>query len=143
MNGKPGDYEDKIIEVWPPDIESYLRKNGKKTDMIPKHNPECSAINESKGLKIKNPLKNGFYMVSKALSPAEQKIALKAESNSNAGEIYWLVDDNIIASGLPDKTYFMEPKLGKHTITVKNLNGQYDTVEIQVLEEASALNCNN
>ena len=134
MNGKPKEYKEKIVEIWSPDIASYLRMNGKSFDVIPKHNPLCFAINDKKGLKIKSPLKGGVYTISKALSVDEQKIALKAESDVNNEDVYWFVDNVVIAKGSPDETFFIKPDPGKHKITVMNSRGQYDTVETIVSE---------
>lgn len=135
MNGKPKEYEKKIIEIWLPDIASYLRKNGKGFDTIPKHNPLCTAINDKKGLKIKSPLKGGVYTITKVLPVDEQKIALKAESDAGSNDdIYWLVDNVIIAKGSPDETFFIKLDPGNYKITVMNSRGQYDTVETVVSE---------
>lgn len=135
MNGRLNDYTEKIYEVRPPDISTYLRKNGNTNLAIPPHNPLCSAIDRDKNLRIKSPLKNGHYVICKALPSEKQKIALKAECNTNSEEIYWKVDDILFAKGSPDKIFFINPDPGIHTVTVMNLKGQIDTVTIKIAEE--------
>lgn len=132
MNGLPGEYADTIIEMWPPDVASFLRKNGKKGTIIPKHNSECTAFFSAKVLKIKSPLSNSYYALNSALPIENQKIELNAQSVNPEAEVFWYVDDYLLARGFPDQKVFMQPTSGKHLITVMDARGAFDTVSINV-----------
>lgn len=132
MDGLPGEYKDKIIEVWPPDVASFLRKNGRRVTMVPEHNNTCTVFASAKELKIESPLPNSHYVLNSTLPAESQKIELNAQSVSSETEVYWYVDDHLLARGSPDQLVFMQPTVGKHIITVMNARGAYDTVSINV-----------
>ena len=132
MAGKREEYTTEIVEVWPPEIASFLRQQGKTATTIPQHNPHCPAIARSKGLKIKSPLPGGSYVLTKALSLAEQRIPLQVHSQRKEPIVYWYRDDIFIGQGSPDKICFLDPLPGLHQITVVNSLGQFDSVKIRI-----------
>ncbi|MDD5491966.1 MAG: penicillin-binding protein 1C [bacterium] len=135
MDGLPGEYKDKVIEIWPPDVASFLRKNGRKVATTPEHNTTCTVFASAKELKIESPLPNSHYVFNPALPAGSQKIELTAQSVNPGTEVYWYVDDCLLARGSPDKMVLMQPAIGEHKITVMNARGAYDTVSINVQKE--------
>ena len=135
MNSSPEKYSSKIVEIWPPDVASYLRNVNKKVETIPKHNPDCNAIETRKGLKIKSPMPNGCYVITSVLPVKTQKIMLKVQSDVSCEVVYWFVDDRLIAQGSSDKEFYIAPVEGDHTVVVMNTRGQFDSVKLKVKKD--------
>lgn len=132
MSGFPKEYYSKIVEIWPPDVASFLRSRNKEVESIPKHNSDCNAIEARKGLKIKSPMPNGCYVITSALPVKTQKIMLKVQSDISCETVYWFVDDRLIAQGSSDKEFYVAPVEGEHTVVVINVRGQFDSVKLKV-----------
>lgn len=135
MDGTPDEYREKIVEIWPPDIASFFRRIGKEGSSVPRHNPSCPVIHEGPGLQIRTPLLSGIYIVSNALPLSKQKIKLEAECDRVSEKIYWLFDGSIIAEGSPDDVFYLDPKPGKHTITVMDSIGRSDSLILNIQQE--------
>ena len=73
--------------------------------------------------------------MSRALPLSEQKIALKAESSSGKENVFWYLDDKLIASGPADKTCFMEPVNGMHMLRLVGSGSGFDSRKICIFEE--------
>jgi penicillin-binding protein 1C len=132
MKELPDAYTTRIVEIWPPDVASYLRTHGEKSDNIPRHNPNCYAMDNRNNLKIKSPIPNGYYSINDSLSAGIQKILLKVQSETSSEKVYWFMDDKLLALGSVDEEFHINVGKGEHTITVMNTRGQYDTVKVKV-----------
>ena len=125
-------YTEKTVTIWPPEVAAYLRQQGKAAGLEIAHNPECPALLSPAGLKIKSPLPHSSFALTKALTPASQKIPLSAQCQHPADKVFWYVDQKLFGPARPDETLYLQPQPGRHLISVVNTRGQMDKVEISV-----------
>lgn len=137
MSDHQDKYLSRIVEIWPPDVASALRAMGRKIEKIPKHNPECNAFNVRDGLRIRSPMSRGYYAVNRMLPFDEQKILLKAESDTDCEIVYWFLDDTLIHKGSPDQMFYINPEPGEHIITVIDTRGRNDEVKFKIHKSLS------
>jgi membrane carboxypeptidase/penicillin-binding protein PbpC len=134
MDGPLKAYQEKIVEVWPPDIATFFRSRGRTDILLPPHNPHCRAILEEKdkGLRMRSPLPGGFYAVTNALAGNAQKIPLMVQSRHSDMKVYWYVDNVLVGQGSPDQVFYIQPMPGLHRASVLDTRGQFDTVDFRV-----------
>lgn len=125
-------YCEDVIEMWMPDVASFLRRKGRALAKRPPHNPECRSPQEEKGLQVRSPMSGGSYRLTDALSGGAQKIPLMVQSQSGAGYVYWFVDDKLVGQGSPDQTHYLTPTPGRHHLSVVDSRGHHDTVDFVV-----------
>lgn len=134
MDGPLKAYQEKIVEIWPPDIATFFRSRGKTDVLLPPHNPQCRIVlqEKDKGLKMRSPLPGGFYSVTGALSADAQKIPLMVQSRNSGNNVYWYVDNVLIGQGPPDQVFYVQPTPGLHRASVMDIRGHFDTAEFRV-----------
>jgi len=132
MSEHKDSYISYIVEIWPSDVASYMRRTGKECGHIPKHNPECTAFHVQDGLKIRSPLPHGFYAFTEEVPIDKQRIVLQAESSTDSETVYWFLDDTLVGQGSPDKKFYITPQAGEHTVTVIDSRGRNDAVKFTV-----------
>jgi penicillin-binding protein 1C len=135
MDGSPEEYQEEIVEIWPPEIASFFRRIGKEIKGVPKHNPSCPAIHDSHGLKIRSPQQGEVYIISNTFALSEQKIKLEAECDRVSEKLFWLLDGSIIAEGSADDIFFIDPEPGVHSIAVMDSMGRSDSLVITIQRE--------
>jgi penicillin-binding protein 1C len=132
MTGPRSAYAEKIVQVWMPDVASFLRQKGFSTVLMPRHNPTCQAARNDRGLKIRSPMAGGYYAVTDVLEGTAQKIPLMLQSQSGTEKVYWFIDDVFLGQGSPDQTHYLKPVPGRHRLSVVDGRGQFDSVEFFV-----------
>jgi penicillin-binding protein 1C len=132
MDGARSDYSERVVETWPPDVASFLRKRGDHRVFLPPHNPQCRALHENEGLKVRSPLPGGFYAVTDAVARGAQKIPLQVQSRQSNARVFWYVDDVLMGSGSPDEVLYVTPAPGRHRATVLDALGRHDSVDFRV-----------
>ncbi len=125
-------YLEKTVEVWPPEVATYLRQQGKPAGITVRHNPACSALLSTSGLKIKSPLPNSHFTLSEALASRHQKIPLIAQCEHPADDVYWYVDQRWVGQTKADAPMYLNPTPGRHSVSAVNARGQSDRVSFQV-----------
>ena len=132
MTGEQSLYAEKIIEYWPSDVISFLRKTGRKYTRVNEHNPECEEYFVKNKPRIIKPDENAVYEVDEGLPLDIQKIALRAYTAQDADKVYWFSGSQLINEGGPDDTCFITPKRGDWVISVVDSKGRSDSVKIKV-----------
>ncbi len=132
MKGDPACYCEKIIEYWPPDVISFLRKTGRKYSPVPEHNPNCDYYFVKDKPQIISPSKASVFEIDENLPMNIQKIPLKVHVAQDADKIYWFLGSQLIAQGKVDETYFFSPQRGKWIISAIDSKGRSDSVTIMI-----------
>jgi len=137
----------RVAEAWPPELAAWLRRHGQGRDLLPEHNPQCTAhcglAIADCGLKseIRNP-KSEISDAPHILSPAngqtylllpdaaEQRLQLRAASR--APRLYWFVGGALFATAGPLDPAFWPLARGTHRITCADDAGNAATVTVCV-----------
>ncbi len=107
-------YEQRIFEIHPPEIATWLQRNGHHVPNIPEHYPNCSKVLAGKGPVIHSPSANCEYKIRQGIEAQYQKILLDASVSSGTKRIFWFLDNQLIFAGKPTEKVFIPPVTGKH-----------------------------
>jgi penicillin-binding protein 1C len=124
MTGPTSSYREKVVEVWPPDVQWFLQKNGRRHDVIPAHVPGCPRYQDRPGPRIISPSPGSHYEVKADLPGPSQKMALVAQAGADAGDLFWFLGDHLIAQGPLEKPAFWDPMPGKWEMSVVDSKGR-------------------
>lgn len=129
----PSAYRQETIEVWPPEVASFLRKQGHSISRRPPADPQSRAL-AGMGIKITSPMAGGIYQLTKALPKNRQRIALEVASQQEE-PVYWYLNDQLVGQSHPDQPLFISPLPGEHQLIAINTLGQADQVTFRVGHE--------
>lgn len=132
MSGKSSDYEQRVIEYWPPDVYQFLKNQGHRYCVIPRHNPECTRIAHGNRPRIIKPENGAEYRIDERIPMESQRIALQAFTAQDAEKVFWFCDNEIIAEGGAGDPFFLYPHRGRLKISVVDSKGRSDTVTINI-----------
>ena len=121
-----------MIEHWPPEMATFLRTAGRRTDRIAKHNPDCPGLVGREIPVITSPPDLATYMIDDRIPPEYQRIPLQVRAAQDAATVYWFEGSQLIAKGPPEEVCYLEPRRGKHTLSVIDSRGRSSTVEITI-----------
>jgi penicillin-binding protein 1C len=128
ISGK-GDYEERIIEVWPDEVEYFLKKYGKKSGDIAGDYSDIAADNP---LKIVSPSEKITYVVDLKNDAANQKITLAAYGFPDSKHFYWYANGGFLGSSKTDEPFYYLPEGKNVEISVIDGAGRTGTVNINV-----------
>ncbi len=128
-------YTEKIVEIWPPRVASWLKKNGYPVDEIPERFPGCSHLAGEDDPIIQSPAAKADYFIRPEADVRFQKILLKASVASDTRKIFWFLDGKLIWSGNPFVRKFILPEPGKHKLICLDNEGRSSEVEFRVKKE--------
>jgi len=117
-------YVEKTIELYPPEVATWLRKNGHHIQTIPEHFPNCPKILAGKGPIIHSPSANCEYKLRQGIDAEYQKILLEASVSNGTKKLYWFLDNKLIFSGEPTEKVFITPTTGKHYLVCMDDQGR-------------------
>ena len=117
-------YEERIFEVYPPEIATWLKRNGYHVPSIPEHYPNCSKVLAGKGPVIHSPSVNCEYKIRQGIEAKYQKILLDAFVSSGTKRIFWFLDNQLISAGKPTEKIFITPIAGKHHLVCMDDEGR-------------------
>jgi penicillin-binding protein 1C len=137
MTGSNKAYQEKTVEVWPPDVQWFFRKSGKKHEVIPDHVPGCTRTLSRSGPRILSPSPGAQYEIKASLPLPAQRVALVAQSGADVGELYWFLGTRLIARGKPEEPLFWEPEPGRWEVTVVDSRGRSAMVSFSVFGKKS------
>ena len=134
MDGEPGEYRERVVEVWPPEVAYHMRRYGKQDNRSP-HNPACQSAALPGRLEIASPKAGGFYAVNPRLPLAQQRIALQVKSVTQNEQVFWFLDDLLVHQGSTDEVFFITPEAGRHVLRVVDTRGGSDRVSFTVHDD--------
>lgn len=118
------DYEMKTFVVYPPEIATWMERNGINVDKLPPHFPECSVVASGEGPIIRSPSADSEYVIRDGVDIEYQKILLEASVSNDCRNIYWFVDSKMVFNGSPMEKVFITPKVGKHVVMCMDDEGR-------------------
>ena len=118
------EYEERIFEVYPPEIATWMQRNGHHVPSIPEHYPSCSKVLAGKGPVIHSPSANCEYKIRQSIDAEYQKILLDASVSSGTKKIFWFLDHQLIFAGKPTQKVFIAPVTGKHHLVCMDDEGR-------------------
>ncbi len=131
MDGPEEAYGERVVAIWPPDVEQFFRATGRRFDELPRHDPACRAPARRAGPTIASP-GPAEYLVASALPADRQRIALHARTGSDTERLWWFVGDALVASAPPADTCWWTPRPGRWDVVVLDARGRSDRVRINI-----------
>ena len=126
------DYETKIFVIWPPEIATWLERNGVNVDKLPPHYTECPLVASGEGPIIRSPSTDSEYIIREGVDIDYQKILLEASVSNDCRSIYWFVDSKMVFNGSPTEKVFITPIIGKHIIMCMDDEGRATKMTLMV-----------
>ena len=124
----------RVYEFWPSNLRAVIRRAGIAIRQPPPWSPECGLDETSaSGLapRIRSPQRALVYHA--AAPGAEQaNVLFSAVADGDARELYWFVDDRLVASAAPGEGLFWTPRVGRFTVRVVDDLGRADAVPLRV-----------
>lgn len=127
--------EKKVLKVYPPQAIPWVTENLLNYEAPPPYDPaQLQYLKGNENIRILSPLKNKVYYLNKYKSSEDQKIELLCEPHFDTTNVYWILNDEIIASGPPETKRYFIPKPGNHRLICvddKGRSGKLDfTIEV-------------
>ncbi|MFY9589772.1 penicillin-binding protein 1C [Rickettsia endosymbiont of Halotydeus destructor] len=132
-NGMPacnfieGQTEYRIVNFWPTDLLSVYKNAGIHLLPKPLAGNYCgNLVNQNyQKPKITSPIKNSVYSIKNG-----DRIIFAATVDPSVSDIFWFVNDELIATVKPNDPLSWQPKAGEAIIRVIDNAGESDTVKI-------------
>jgi penicillin-binding protein 1C len=125
-------YEKKVFEIWPPEVATWMERNGYPLDEIPPVSPVFHNLIAGGGPIIRSPSTAFEYQMREGVSIKYQKILLDASVDNSVNKIFWFLDGKLIWSGAPQKKAFMYPEIGEHTLVCQDDHGRSSSVKLVI-----------
>lgn len=123
--------EMKVYEFWPTDIKKLFQQSGIQKKQPPKYMAGCKIndiSNDGNAPVILLPSNNSIFNVTQT----KKDIAFKVNTESDAEEIYYFIDNNFIGKSLSGQTFFWKSYVGNHKLTVTDNLGRSSSVNFTV-----------
>ena len=120
---KTGEYEQKLVNVYPPDVVQCYRNLGKMIEQVPAHNPECSHTQHNNPLDIIYPQNNAQIWVPKDFNNEYQKIFFQAAHVNRDIKVFWYLDENYLGYTIDKHYKSIELDRGPHKLVLLDENG--------------------
>jgi penicillin-binding protein 1C len=125
-------YRKKVFEVWPPEVATWMQRNGYPLDEVPPLLPVSQSIMAGKGPIIRSPDATCEYRLRQGISPEYQKIFLDASVDNSVNKIFWFLDGELIWSGHPEEKAFIFPETGEHLLVCQDDCGRSTSVKLVI-----------
>jgi penicillin-binding protein 1C len=109
--------------VYPPDVEQFLRENGKPVTEVPPHNPSCSNRESEGMLEILYPQDNARLWIPRDLDGQIQKVTFRVAHREKESLIYWYLDDRYLGSTQNRHNKACLLSKGVHTLAIVDGDG--------------------
>ncbi|MBN1825482.1 MAG: penicillin-binding protein 1C [Candidatus Eisenbacteria bacterium] len=131
------DCEERIVALWPPEIATWMERNGHPIDEIPEHDPDCSRLANGAAPLIRSPIDGSVYRLRANVDRRYQKVLLDAQVANGTGRIFWFLDGRLVYSGAPRDDLFISPDPGRHTLLCMDDEGRSRSIDIVVRDDPS------
>jgi penicillin-binding protein 1C len=125
-----GNYQEKVIEVWPEEVEYFFTKYGKRKYNLGEGN--YSDIATDNPLKIISPTENVSFLVDTKRETKFQKIPLSAYGFPDSKYFYWYANNIFLGKSRSDDQYYYLPDEKDVEISVIDEMGRTGSVKIKV-----------
>ncbi|MCK5832085.1 penicillin-binding protein 1C [bacterium] len=126
------DYREVTRIVYPPEVAQFLISRGQAFQALPKHNPKCPVLAESRSINFVYPQDGAFLQVPRGISGKYEKVIVRAACSTEDIELYWYLDDVFI--GATDSKHSMPIDLsaGNHQLSLIDSEGFSKTIKFKV-----------
>lgn len=124
----------KLFEVWPSHLTSLFKKIGQPRKALPKWGKECLLGDKAiRGYDpvILSPKKGMTYQ--NRYKGEHNKVAFKAQVDSNAQEVFWYINGNFLGKRKPDQILFWKSIAGDHKVKLVDDLGRVATRRLKVV----------
>jgi penicillin-binding protein 1C len=125
-------YERKIFEIWPPEVATWMERNGYPLQKIPPLLPASQTMMAGTGPVIRSPDATCEYELRRGVSPEYQKILLDASVENSVNKIFWFLDGKLVWSGPPEEKTFVRPQVGEHTLVCEDDHGRSTSMKLVI-----------
>ncbi len=125
-------YLRKVFEVWPPEVATWMERNGYPLEKVPPLLPVSQKLMAGSGPIIRSPDPTGEYRVRTGVSPEYQKILLDASVDNSVNRIFWFLDGKLTWSGDPSQKTFIRPEIGEHLLVCQDDQGRSTSVRLVI-----------
>ncbi len=127
----------RAFEFWPTDALRAFARLGVPRRGPPPFEAGCGArvaqAKASSGVQILSPRKNLIYPVPVETGRSADPILLAARAATDAGRIYWFLDESLLGETAPGETLAWTPKPGKWVVRAVDQLGAADAREVEVI----------
>ncbi|MCP4146633.1 MAG: penicillin-binding protein 1C [bacterium] len=130
---EPGKVKEQVFEIWPSEIATNLLKQGVPVDEVPPYDIENMAGQKYYPPVILSPVKNTvYYQRLDKLQLSDHGIKLTGAVTNRVRNVFWFLDDRLIAEGGIKKEIFINPGPGTYRVTLMDDVGGRVDVELVI-----------
>jgi penicillin-binding protein 1C len=122
------------LEIWSPEIATWLSRTGGIIQEVPIHNPDCRGAYSVDKPIINSPRDDVAYIIRDYIPLSLQGIMLDASVSADAKSLYWFIDGELFCTLKPDEKTFYIPGPGDHNITCSDDRGRSSSIKITINE---------
>ena len=121
-----------VAEVWPPEVDAWLRAQGTISRPAPPHYPDCRAAGREFQPRIVSPIDGQVFVKRAAARDASSKVRLRALVGPGVRSLCWFVDGSLYRRTAPSETIFWQLRPGPHKVVCVDDSGQSARSDISV-----------
>jgi penicillin-binding protein 1C len=121
-----------VREVWPPQIESFLRDRGMQDSGSGEMPEKKVTSSDMKALRITSPTEHESFRLLEDMPAVRQELKLAAVSSDTSTGVYWFIDGELYCAAKGGQPVFWPLSVGKHTINCSDALGNCDGVDVIV-----------
>ncbi|MDW8157899.1 MAG: penicillin-binding protein 1C [Bacteroidia bacterium] len=126
-----GSFYAQMYNVYPPELLHYYLQTKISLELPPPHNPVCTQLLSSGGLRISSLNDGAEYFIAKRKNT---RIALEAQNDFESYRLYWFVKDKFIGQCSPRERIFFTPEdSGWNSIMCVDDRGRKDIIKIRII----------
>ena len=128
----PGRTEEVVWEFWPSDLRAQFLRAGVVKPPPPPYGPGCGQLAPSgTAPRILSPREGVVYTRSLS-APRENAVALTAETDADAGAVFWFEKERFLGRSLPGNPFLWYPEDGVHRLMAVDDLGRASAVKVVV-----------
>jgi penicillin-binding protein 1C len=125
-------HQRKVFEVWPPEVATWMKRNGYPLDEVPPLLPASKKMMAGQGPIIRSPDETCEYRLRRGVSREYQKMLLDASVDNSVNKIFWFLDGKLIWSGHPEEKAFILPEAGEHLLICQDDCGRSTSMKLVI-----------
>lgn len=127
-------YHPETHVVWPASVAAYLAEAGVAVERVPSHEPSCTHGMSGDAPEVRSPADGDQFVLRPGVPLEHQQIALIASTQGGSDELYWFVDEQLVATVKPGTPVMIAPVPGSHRLVAMDREGRRSQVSIGVRE---------
>lgn len=112
------DRKDTVLLLYPSAATEIMRRKGMKADLMPSHNPICTAVKAKVNrITIEYPVDGISIFIPRDMKGEYQRVVAKASCGTGSS-LFWYLDGNYLGKTVDIHTMAVSCKTGKHVLSV-------------------------